>query len=214
MAYLTVAWEAPYNIGYLPQDPGEVFSTVLTVPWNAKQGGYVLPYDPADLTVKPAPGDPPPTPPVVLNPIDVPAPGATGPAPAPAPGAVRPAAIPRVSTLGRISPAAYRARGVRVRITLAEKARVVVHVEARMRRKTSRRRASTTLRRLTKQRALNLKAGTTTLRLKPTIGGRNAIGRNSRTRTSLIVTARYADGRRATARRTVTIANPPKAKKK
>lgn len=222
MAYLTVAWEAPYNIGLMPQDPGEIFSTVLTVGWNAKQGTYVLPFDTADLTVKPAPGAPAPTEPVVVNPTDSPAPAPAGsvgagpvpPAPAPAPAAVRPAQAPRVVTLARVTPQSYRARGVRVRITLPEKARVVVHLEARMKKRGSRRRATTSLRRLTKQRAVTLKPGTTTLRLTPTIGGRQVIRNGSRTRASLLVSVRYADGRRSTARRTVTLAAAPKAAKK
>jgi hypothetical protein len=189
MPFLTINWVAPYSMGLMPADSGVVFDTPLTVPWNVKQSTYVLPYDTADLTVKPAPGAPTPEPPVIVNPPDVPAPSPPGtiggggpggagttPAPAPAPGAVRPAVPPRVVTLSRISPAAYRSRGIRVRITVPEKARVVVHLEARMKRRaTSRRRATTAVRRLTKQRAVTLKAGTTTLRLSPTIGGRQAM---------------------------------------
>lgn len=230
MPFLTISWAPPYSMGIMPADSSVVVDTPLTVPWNQKQSTYVLPYDPADLTVKPRPGDPAPQPPVITNPIDVPAPalpgtvggtpatpgapGAPGTAPAPAPGSVRPAGAPKVVTLGRITPAAYRSKGIRVKITLAEKARVVVHLEARMRRKTVKRRTVTSVRRLTKQRAVTLKAGTTTLRLTPTAGGRSAIGRNSRVRASLVVSARYADGRRTTTRRTVTIAPAAAASKK
>lgn len=224
MPFLTIAWAAPYSMGIMPADSAVVLDTPLTVPWNVKQSTNVLPYDLADLSVKPAPGAPDPGPPVIVNPPEGPAPalpGAIGggagvtPAPAPPSGVVRPAAAPRITTLPRINPAAYRARGLRVRITVVEKARVVVHLEARMKRRaTSRRRAATVLRRLTKQRAVTLKPGTTTLRLSPTVTGRQVIGRRSRTRASLVVSARYTDGRRTTARRTVIIAPAPASTKK
>jgi hypothetical protein len=221
MPFLTIDWVAPYSMGIMPADSSVVLDTPLTVPWTQKQSTYVLPYDPTDLTVKPRPGEPAPQPPVISNPIDVPAPalpgtvgGTPGATPAPAPGPVRPAGAPKVVTLGRITPAAYRVKGIRVKITLTEKARVVVHLEARMRRKTVKRRTVTSVRRLTKQRAVTLKAGTTALRLTPTAGGRRAIGRSSRVRASLLVSARYADGRRTTTRRTVIIAPAKAASKK
>lgn len=225
MPFLTIAWSAPYSMGIMPADSGVVLDTPLAVPWNQKQSTYVLPYDLADLTVKPAPGAPTPDPPVVVNPPvapDTPAPALPGgvgvgsgtPAPAPAPAAVRPATPPRIIAAARLTPAAYRGRGIRVKITVPSRARVVLHMEARMKRRLSRRRTTTTTRRLTKQRAVTLPAGTTALRLTPTIGGRNAISRTSRVRASVIVSARYADGRRTTARRTVTVAPPVAAKKK
>ncbi|WP_026911248.1 hypothetical protein [Patulibacter minatonensis] len=219
MSYLTIAWEAPYNIGFLPQDPNEVFSTVLTVGWTAKAGGYVLPYDTADLTQKPAPAEPEPEVPPVYNPPETPAPappGAVGIPAAPVPAlpasAIRPAPPVRALTIARVNPVNYRSSGIRVRISVAEKARVVVHVEARMKKRLSRRRSTTVLRRLTRQRAVTLKPGTTALRLRPSAAGRQVVGRRSRVRASLVVSARYADGRRSTTRRTVTIAPPPAKK--
>jgi hypothetical protein len=218
MSILTIAWTAPYAVGLLPVDAGEVFETSLAVPWTPKQSTYVLPYDPDDLKQRESDPDP-----QVTNPVDVPAPPAPGdtgagggvgvPAPAPAPGVVRPATPAKVRAPGRVSPVSFRARGIRVRVTLREPARVTLHLEATMKKRLSTRRATRVKRRLTTQRTLPLKAGTTTLRLQPTATGRRVITRSSRVRSSLVVTTRYRDGRRVTARRTVTIAPATKATK-
>jgi hypothetical protein len=220
MSILTIAWTAPHSVGLLPVDAGEVFETSLAVPWTPKQSTYVLPYDPDDLKQRASDPDP-----VVTNPVDVPAPTAPGdtgagagagvpaPVPAPAPGVVRPATPAKVRAPGRLNPVNFRARGIRVRVTLAEPARVTLHLEATMKKRLSTRRATTTKRRLTTQRTLPLKAGTTTVRLQPTATGRRVITRTSRVRSSLVTTTRYRDGRKVTARRTVTIAPAAKATK-
>ena len=228
MSILTIAWTAPHAVGLLPVDAGEVFETSLAVPWTPKQSTYVLPYDPDDLKQRASDPDP-----VVTNPVDVPAPTAPGdvgagggtgggagagagvpaPAPAPAPGVVRPATPAKVRAPGRLNPVNFRARGIRVRVTLTEPARVTLHLEATTKKRLSTRRATTTKRRLTTQRTLPLKAGTTTVRLQPTATGRRVITRTSRVRSSLVITTRYRDGRKVTARRTVTIAPAAKASK-
>jgi hypothetical protein len=222
MSILTIAWTAPHAVGLLPVDAGEVLETSLAVPWTPKQSTYVLPYDPDDLKQRESDPDP-----QVTNPVDVPAPPAPGdtgagggvggglpaPAPAPAPGVVRPATPAKVRAPGRLSPVSFRARGIRVRVTLREPARVTLHLEATVKKRLSTRRATRVKRRLTTQRTLPLKAGTTTLRLRPTATGRRVITRSSRVRSSLVITTRHRDGRKVTARRTVTIAPAAKATK-
>lgn len=213
MPFLTVSWTAPYSIGLMPVDAGEVFDTSLTVPWTPKQSTYVLPYDPADLGVLPGGNDPVPEPGTTPAPApDGVAAGAPAPAPAAAPGVLRPAVPAAVRTQARVNPANFRARGVRVRIALKERARVTVHLEATMKQRRTTRRATTVKRRLTVQRTLNLKRGTTVLRLQPTATGKRVITRSSRVRSTLVVQQRFADGRKVTTRRTVTIAAAPQTK--
>lgn len=220
MSFLTIPWTAPYSMGVMPVDSSEVLDTPLTVPWTAKQSPYVLPYDATDLTLKPRPDEPPVEPPVIVNPIDGPAPAPPGAIgiggvapPAPVPGQVRPASPPRVTVQSRVNPRNYRAKGIKVRVTVPERAQALVHVEARMRKTLARRRTKTTLRRLTYKRSVRLKSGTTTLTLRPTSTGKRVIGTRSRVRASVVVAVRYRDGRRATARRTVRIAPPTTTKK-
>jgi hypothetical protein len=214
MPFLTVSWTAPYSIGLMPVDAGEVFDTSLAVPWTPKQSTYVLPYDPTDLGVLAGGNDPVPEPgtPPAPAPDGVGGGGAGAPAPAPAPGVLRPAAPAAVRAQARINPANFRARGVRVRIALKEPARVTVHLEATMKQRRTTRRATTVKRRLTVQRTLKLKSGTTMLRLAPTATGRRVITRSARVRSTLVVQQRYADGRKVTTRRTVTIAGSPDKK--
>lgn len=232
MSFLTIAWAAPYSMGVLPQDPSVVFDAPLTVPWNPKQSIYDLPYDVADLTQKPAPSEPPVDPPVIVNPPEVPAPppvGAIGvggggvpdpatpgtpvPAPAPAPGAVRPATPARLVVQGRTNPVNFRAKGVRVRLTLPESARVQAVVQARVRKRLSRRRTTTTTQKITRTRSVRLKSGTTALRLAPSAVGRRTVGRRTSLSATLVVTVRYSDGRRSTLRRAVRIAPATSSKR-
>ncbi|SEG92092.1 hypothetical protein SAMN04489712_13220 [Thermomonospora echinospora] len=46
--FLTVAYGAPVNIGFLPQDPADHYGRLLTVGWTAKLGTSFLPHDPDD----------------------------------------------------------------------------------------------------------------------------------------------------------------------
>lgn len=236
MSFLTINWVAPYSMGVMPQDPSVVLDAPLTVPWNPKQSVYVLPYDVADLTQKAAPTapgvDPPVDPPVIVNPPETPAPppvGAIGvggggvpdpatpgtpvPAPAPAPGAVRPATPARLLVQGRTNPVNFRAKGIRIRVTLPEAARVQAVVQARVRKRLSRRRTTTSTQKISRTRNVRLKAGTTALRLAPSAAGRRAVGRRTSLAASVVVTVRYADGRRSTIRRAVRIAPATSSKR-
>lgn len=232
MSFLTIAWAAPYSMGVLPQDPSVVFEPSLTVPWNPKQSVYVLPYDVADLTQKPAPEQPPVEPPVIVNPPETPAPppvgsvgvggggvpdaatpGVPAPAPAPAPGAVRPATPLRLLVQGRTNPVNFRSKGVRIRVTLPETARVQAVVQARVKKRLSRRRTTTSTQKISRTRNVRLKQGTTALRLPPSAIGRRTVGRKTTLAATLVVTVRYSDGRSSTIRRAVRIAPATSAKR-
>jgi hypothetical protein len=213
--FMTLALGPAYSIEYLPQDSTDVDATPLTVPWTVKTSFYSLPYDPSDLVVTPGEPDP-----VIVNPPTGPAPtppdaiGIPGPAaPAPAPPAIRPAVPPRLRVQARVNPVLLRSRGLRVRVTLTEPARVTLHLQARVKKRLSRKRTATVTRKLTRQRTLNLRAGTTALRLPLSSAGRSTIGRTTRLTASLVVSTRYRDGRRVSSRRSVRIA-PSTARKR
>jgi hypothetical protein len=52
VAFLTVAFGTPVDIGLLPPEPVDHPGELLTVGWQAKLGTTYLPYDPDD-----SPGD-------------------------------------------------------------------------------------------------------------------------------------------------------------
>lgn len=216
MTILTVPWDTPYTVGFLPQDPSDVDERPLTVAWVNKTGTVALPYRLADLAV--TPGETPTTP--VLNPpAATPAPGPPGavgqpapPVPAPAPAQVRPAAAPRLRIQSRTNPSIFRRRGIVVRVVLPQAARVRVHLETRVRRRRNGRLRLVTVR-LTPQRTLRLRRGTTRLRLAAGANGRRLVGARTRLQATVVTTVRYADGRTVTTRRAARIAPPPSGRR-
>jgi hypothetical protein len=222
MRFMTLDLQAPYSLEYLPQDSTDVDATPLTVGWTVKTSFYALPYDVSDLAVTPGEPDP-----VVLNPpvgpapapvdsVGIPAPSTPGggPAvPAPVPAAVRPGVAPRIRVATRVNPVLLRKNGLRVRVTVTEPAQVKLQVQARVKKKLSRRRTTTVTRKLTRQRTYALKRGTTTLRLPLGSAGRATIGRTTRLMASVQAITRYADARRITSQVSVRIAPNPVRKR-
>jgi hypothetical protein len=220
MTILTVGWTNAYSIGHMPQDASYVTESPLTVPWTGKFSTYVLPYDLSDLTVTPGEPDP-----VVVNPPTGPAPlpvgtvgggdpttgNAPSPAPAPPSGSVRPAAPPKLSVQARINPVTFRAKGIRVKITLSERAKIEVYATARVRKRLSRRRATTVKRTITRKRSLTLKPGTTALRIAPSAAGRSAVSPRGRLKATVTLKTRFSDGRLVTVNRAVLIARSTKS---
>jgi hypothetical protein len=220
MTILTVGWTGAYSIGHMPQDASYVAETPLTVGWTGKVSTYVLPYDLEDLTVRPGEPDPvvvnPPTGPAPLPPgtIGGGAPGtgnAPSPAPAPPSGTVRPAARPKITVQARVNPVIFRAKGIRVKITLSERAKVEVYATARAKKRLSRRRTTTVKRTITRKRTLTLKAGTTALRIAPSSAGRASVGPRGRLNATVTLKTRFRDGRLVTVNRAVLIARNTKS---
>ena len=220
MTILTVGWTGAYSIGHMPQDASYVAETPLTVGWTGKVSTYVLPYELEDLTVRPGEPDPvvvnPPTGPAPLPPgtIGGGAPGtgnAPSPAPAPPSGTVRPAAPPKITVQARVNPVVFRARGIRVKITLSERAKVEVYATARARKRLSRRRTTTVKRTITRKRTLTLKAGTTALRIASSSAGRASVGPRGRLDATVTLKTRFRDGRLVTVNRAVLIARNTKS---
>jgi hypothetical protein len=207
---LTVGWIPPYSIGHMPQDAGYVAEQPLTVPWTGKVSTYVLPYDLSHLTVTPGEPDP-----VVLNPPTgtgpAPAGPGTGAAPAPPSGTVRPPAAPRLTVPPRVAPVNFRSRGIRVRVTLGEPAKLELYATARVKKRLSRRRTTTVKRTITRKRTLRLPKGTTALRLPPSGAGRSAVGLRTRLHATVTMKARLSDGRLVTVNRAVLIARSTKS---
>jgi hypothetical protein len=233
MTILTVGWTGAYSIGHMPQDASYVAETPLTVGWTGKVSTYVLPYELEDLTVRPGVPDPVVDPPGgggqpgggVVNPPTGPAPlppgtiggGAPGtgnapsPAPAPPSGTVRPAARPKITVQARVNPVVFRAKGIRVKITLSERAKVEVYATARAKKRLSRRRTTTVKRTITRKRTLTLKAGTTALRIAPSSAGRASVGPRGRLNATVTLKTRFRDGRLVTVNRAVLIARNTKS---
>ncbi|WP_320673297.1 hypothetical protein [Patulibacter defluvii] len=202
MPFMTVGWRGAYSIGALPEDPGYVTESPLTIGWTGKLSAYVLPYDLADLTVRPGDPDPP-----VVNP-----PGGGdggGGTPQPPSSEVRPATPPRLQIQPRVNPLRFRARGIRVRITLPEAARVELYAQSRVRKKLTRKRTRLVTRTITRHRNVRLPQGVSALFVSPSSAGRAAVGRRTRLRTTMVVITRYADGRTVTVRQSVLIAPKP-----
>ncbi len=213
MPFMTVGWRAPRSIGALPADPGYVQESPLTVPWTGKVSAYVLPYDVTDLTVRPDQPDPP----VIVNPPLAPGeapPTGAGPAPVPdagvAPGQVRPASPPRMQIQPRVAPSNFRRRGVRVRLTLAEPARVKAYGQARVVKKLSRRRSKLVTAKLTRTRTVKATAGVNVFFLPPSQTGLRTV-RTSRTRKTItvVIATTYSGGRTVTTRQRVVIGPRP-----
>ncbi|EHN11287.1 hypothetical protein PAI11_18410 [Patulibacter medicamentivorans] len=201
MPFMTVAWRSAYSIGALPEDPGYVTESPLTIGWTGKLSTYVLPYDLADLTVRPGDPDPP-----VVNPPDG---GGGGGTPQPPSGEIRPATPPRLQIQPRVNPVRFRSRGIRVRITLPEAAQVELYAQSRVRKTLSRKRTRIVTRKITRHRKVRLPQGVSALFVSPSSAGRAAVGRRTRLKTTMVVTTRYADGRTVTVRQSVLIAPKP-----
>lgn len=220
MTYLTVGWTNAHSIGHMPQDASYVAETPLTIGWTGKVSTYVLPYELSDLTVTPGMPDP-----VVVNPPEGPAPlpvgtvgggdAGTGNAPtappAPPAGTVRPATPPRLGVQARVAPANFRARGIRLTVTLPERAKIEVYATARVKKRLSRRRTSTVKRAITRTRTLTLKPGTTALRIVPSSAGRAVVGPRSTVKATVTLKTRFSDGRLVTINRAVLIARSTKS---
>lgn len=224
--YFTLPLRTALSIEHMPQDPGVVGPTPLTIGWTGKQSHYTLQYELADLAVTPGvpdptvdpPVDPGPGDPVIVNPPTgpgpvVPGPGSGVPTPTPTPpsGTVRPAAAPRLAIGSRVTPANFRSKGIRIRVTLSETAKIEVVATAKVKKRLSRRRTQTVKRTITRKRSVTLKQGTTALRITPSSAGRSTVGTRSRVRATVTLTARFPDGRRVTINRAVLIARSTKA---
>jgi hypothetical protein len=220
MTYMTVGWTGAYSIGHMPQDASYTDETPLTIGWTGKVSTYVMPYELADLAVIPGEPDPP-----VVNPPEGPAPlppgtigggdPTTGNAPTPQPtppsGTVRPASAPRLTVPARVAPANFRAKGIRVRVTLPEKARVQLYATTNVKKRLSRRRTTTLKRTITRKRTVTLPKGTTALRIPSSALGRSTVGSRSRLRATVSLKTRFPDGRLVTVTRTVLIARSTKS---
>ncbi|MEV4422990.1 hypothetical protein AB0L40_23875 [Patulibacter sp. NPDC049589] len=207
MPFFTLSLRPALSLEHMPVDPTVVGPTPLTIGWTGKQSHYTLQYDPSDLVVTPGTPDP-----VVVNPPTGPAPdapGVGGPAPvspAPPSGTVRPATPPRLSAPARITPTSFRSKGIRVRVTLPEKARIEVYATTTVRKRLSRRRTTTLKRTITRKRVLNLPKGSTALRIPSSALGRATVGPRGRARATVSLRTRFTDGRLVTVTRTVLIA--------
>lgn len=217
MPFFALALKTPLSLEHMPADPGVVAPTPLTIGWTGKQSHYTLQYDPADLLVTPGVPDPEtPAPPVIVNPPVGPAPVTPGtgapvvPTPAPPSGSVRPATPPKLSVPARISPTSFRSKGIRVKVTLPEKARIEVYATATVKRRLSRRRTTSLKRTITRKRTVNLKAGTTALRVQSSALGRATVGPRGRVRATVSLRCRFPDNRLVTVTRTVLIARSAK----
>ncbi|WP_036725822.1 hypothetical protein [Patulibacter minatonensis] len=219
MPFFTLSLRTPLSLEHMPADPGVVGPTPLTIGWTGKQSHYTLAYDVADLVVTPGEPDPvivnPPTGPGPETPGvggSTPGPGGSVPGTTPPPsGTVRPATPPRLSVSSRVNPVNFRSTGIRVRVTLPEKARVELYATANYKKKLARRRTKTIKRTITRKRVVTLPKGTTALRIRSSALGRATVGPRSRIRATVSLKTRFTDGRLVTVTKTVLIARSTKA---
>jgi hypothetical protein len=184
MSFFTVGWQAPANIGWLPQHPGDGGDPFFVVGWAAKQSATYYPFDGGELSVPPGGSD---------TPVEA----------SPAPAAPSPALAPRSHAAQayvgrRKDPALFRRQGLAVQLALPAPATVTLALVA-----------SSGHRKLSYEQTLRLPAGTAHLRLHASAYGKLLTRHHEHVAARLEVGLAYTDGARASLARSVTLARAP-----
>jgi hypothetical protein len=216
----TIGWEAPANIGLLPQHPDDGQQPFFAIGWAVKQQATWYPWDASSLTVAPGggpdgpdgPGDPggPGDGDGGQTPVGGGADDGTTPAgPAPVSGAgAAPLPAPqlrahaaRANLAARKDPGLFRKKGLTFALALEAPATVTaVLVTSAGRRK------------LTYAQTRKVAAGTDHLTLRPSEYGKLATRRAKKVAARLVITIKYDDRSTGSVTKTITLQAPPKKK--
>jgi hypothetical protein len=209
MSFFTIGWEAPANIGWLPQHPGDGEDPFFTIGWTPKQSATYYPYSTDGLTVTPGVPDPPPetgggggggggggTPGAGTG-------GAGTPAPPPLPPAVLRPHVIRAIVAARKDPRLFRKSGLALKVQLDAPGLVTIDVYS-----------VAGHHKLAYSKTRQLPAGITAVTLRPSLYGQTATRRHTKVSARVVVTVVHADRAKATASAKLTFAPPPKKKKR
>lgn len=210
MSNFTIGWEAPANIGLLPQHPGDGQQPFFTIGWAVKQQATWYPYDASSLTIGPGGGpDGPGQPGGGGDGGQTPTGGGQTPGgPVPVTGAGT-ASLPspqvrahaaRANLAARKDPGLFRRKGLTFALSLEAPATVTAVL------------VTASGRKLTYRQTRKVTAGTDHLTLRPSEYGRLATRRSRKVAAKLEITIRYADRSTGTLTKAITLQAPPKKK--
>jgi hypothetical protein len=195
----TIGWEAPANIGLLPQHPDDGQQPFFTIGWTVKQQATWYPYDPSVLTVpsggggnggdNPGHGGDNPG-----RGHDVAGAGDTTPAPQ-----VR-AHTARANLAARKDPGLFRRKGLTFALSLDSPATVTAVL------------VTASGRKLTYSQTRKVTAGTDHLTLRPSDYGKLATRRAKKVAARLKITIKYDDRSTGSVTKAITLQAPPKKK--
>lgn len=207
MSAFTIGWQAPANIGLLPQHPDDGQQPFFSIGWIVKQQATWYPYDATDLLVAPGAGP------------DAPAGGGGGETPTPTPsgggggggGTVTgagdttpsPQIRARVATANlaaRKDPGLFRRKGLTFALSLEAPATVTAVL------------VTTSGKKLTYSQTRKVTAGTDHLTLRPSDYGKLATRTSKKVAAKLVVTIKYTDKSTGTLTKSISLAAPPKKK--
>lgn len=213
MSNFTIGWQAPANIGLLPQHPDDGQQPFFTIGWAVKQQATWYPYDASVLTVPPGgggnggdnPGHGGDNPGNGDNPGhggDNPGKGkgngavvAAGDA-APSPQVRAHAARANLAT--RKDPGLFRRKGLTFALSLEAPATVTAVL------------VTASGRKLTYSQTRKVSAGTDHLTLRPSEYGKLATRRAKKVAATLKITIKYDDRSTGSLTKTITLQAPPK----
>lgn len=205
-ANFTIGWQAPANIGLLPQHPDDGQQPFFAIGWIAKQQATWYPYDATELTVAPgggpdAPGGGGETPGGGGGETPAPSGGGGGTVTGAGDAAPSPqirARIARANVAARKDPGLFRKKGLTFALSLEAPATVTAVL------------VTASGKKLTYSQTRKVTAGTDHLTLRPSEYGKLATRRSKKVAAKLVVTIKYTDKSTGTVTRSISLAAPPK----
>ncbi|WP_445152596.1 hypothetical protein [Baekduia sp. Peel2402] len=201
MSNFTIEWQAPANIGLLPQHPDDGQQSFFSIGWIVKQQATWYPYDATALTVAsgagpdaPDGGGETPTPAGGGDGGTVTGAGDTTPAPSPQ---IR-ARIAKANVAARKDPGLFRKKGLTFALSLEAPATVTAVL------------VTSSGKKLTYSQTRKVAAGTDHLTLRPSEYGKLATRRSKKVAAKLVVTIKYTDKSTGTVTKSISLAAPPK----